>query len=74
MIRHEGKVDCRTRRLKEIQEAIARKKEARMFIIQEKKRVRQSASELCVGGDVLFYHQVGGSADETGCERSLRSL
>ena len=39
MLRREGKVDSRTRRQKEIQDAIARRKEARQFVIEEKKRV-----------------------------------
>lgn len=39
MLRREEKVDSRTRRLKEIQASIARKKEARQFVIQEKQRV-----------------------------------
>lgn len=39
LLRREEKVDSRTRRLKEIQAAIARKKEARQFVIQEKQRV-----------------------------------
>ena len=41
LLRREEKVDSRGRRLKEIQAAIARKKEARQFVIQEKQRVSE---------------------------------
>lgn len=43
LLRREYKVDLRSRRLKEIQAAIARKKEARVFVIQEKQRVSKPA-------------------------------
>ncbi|CAM9612425.1 unnamed protein product [Ectocarpus sp. 4 AP-2014] len=42
LLRRECKVDLRSRRLKEIQAAIARKKEARAFVIQEKQRMKQT--------------------------------
>lgn len=41
LLRREEKVDSRCRRLQEIREAIARKKQARNFIIQEKLRVSE---------------------------------
>lgn len=44
MLRREGQFDSRCRRLKEMQDAIARRKEARKFVIEEKKAVSDSTS------------------------------
>lgn len=41
MLRREGNADSRCRRLKEMQDAIAKRKEARQFVIQEKRRVSE---------------------------------
>lgn len=61
LLRREEKVDSRTRRLKEIQAAIARKKEARQFVIQEKQRVSAGHKAHSYGGLELRAERVSQS-------------